>query len=103
MYTHKVTLVRPNTSAPFYYDSLLTTQEYLDFKQNYISKELWVSENVSVSEDGLTFTRIVEFISKAAYDKVMTEWSASHSFYVKQFNEYAITNNHTVTFEAFES
>lgn len=103
MYTHKVTLTRPNTTVPFFYSSLLTNENYLAFKQKYIDNGMMINEIINESQDGLQMTRTLQFVDKAAFELVIAAWSDQNSFYVKSFQEYSVTNNHTVTFEAFAS
>lgn len=103
MYNHQVTLTRPNTSAPFFYSSLLTNQDYLSFKQKYIDSGMLLKETIEESQDGLQMTRTLQLRDKAAFEALIAEWSEKNSFYVKNFQEYSVTNNHTVTFEAFEA
>ncbi len=103
MYNHRVTLTRPTTAAPFFYSSLLTSQNYLAFKQKYLNNGMLLNETIEETPDGLQMTRTLQFRDKAAFEVVIAEWSEKNSFYVKSFQEYSTNNSHSVTFEAFES
>lgn len=103
MYTHKVTLTRPDASTPFFYTSLLSSQTYLDFKQSYIDRGTLINEVVEESSDQLSLVRTLTLVDKPSYEIMMTDWSSKNPFYVKGFLEYIQQHNHTVSFEAFEA
>lgn len=99
MYIHKVTTTRPNTAVPFFYTDLLSNPVYLEFKKPYEESGRLLNETVMQSSNGLTMIRVLSFASKEDFDYMMTNWSDSNRFYVKNFLKYIDDNNHTVTFE----
>jgi len=103
MYTHQVTLKRPNTEHPFFYTDLLASDNYINFKKSYVDAGMLISEKTMVSPDGHTMVRILKFASKDAFDTMMTDWSDRNKFYVKSFLAYIDEHNHSVTFDISES
>jgi hypothetical protein len=99
MYIHKVTITRPDTSAPFFYTDLLSNPVYLEFKKSYLDSGKLLNETVMQSPNNLIMIRVLAFASKEDFDYMMTNWAANNKFYVNNFLKYIEDHNHTVTFE----
>ena len=99
MYIHKVTVKRPDTSNAFFYESLLSSSTYIEFRRPFLESNKLLDETVIQSPDALIMVRVLTFATKEDFDNMMLSWSQNNNFYVKKFLEYIETHNHSVTFE----
>lgn len=103
MYTHKVTIVRPDKTNPFFYHDLYNDGTYALYSQKYKDEGRLISESMEESADGLSLTRTLVFSDKASYEEMLTGWASQNPFYTKRFIQYVQQVRHQVSFDAFES
>lgn len=96
MFTHKVVIFRPDTSSDFYYNAVGTFQDptYVALMATAKDQGSLISEDVSVSSDGLTLERTVVWDTEQSFDQFLTSWLAYQPSYYTDFQTYCAAHNH---------
>jgi len=73
MYTCILTITRPDTSAPFWFDSNVKPPLYDQMAQTFLDGGMVLSIDVAVSQDELVLNRTVSFNTEADFHSVVDQ------------------------------
>jgi hypothetical protein len=96
MYTHKVVIVRSDTSNPFYYDvaGVLNDPFYINLSEQAKTDGKMISENLTVSSDGLILERTVVWDSEQSFTDFLNQWLAHSPNHRTAFQTYSQSVGH---------
>lgn len=97
MYAQKIVQVRPTADVPFYGPETVALQD--EFFKQRVEHPACVSSYASLSEDGLTYTRVTVYTDKEGYWNWFYDSSATRLFFdfSQSLKEHASTNG--ISFE----
>lgn len=100
----QVILKRPDTSAPFYYESdeyRLIEDTISEYGQQAVRDDVIVFFQSDLSDDRLTLTRTVYFSSDEARDNFLNGHKALFPSFIQQRDDYCQKHNHIMEFKFF--
>jgi hypothetical protein len=103
MFKQILTCIRPNTEAPFFHEAA----EYVEIQQMRTTlrethPELVISSATTLSSDGLTFTNVLRYHDKAAYDAYVALVKSTVPNWPRVRNQYYRDNQHVLIAETQE-
>lgn len=96
MYTHKVVIIRPDTTNDFYYNvaGVLDDPVYLELAAQAKTDGKMISENLVVASDGLMLERTVVWDSQQSFDDFLSQWLAHKPNHRTEFQTYSQSVGH---------
>lgn len=96
MYTHKVVIIRPDTTNDFYYNvaGVLDDPVYADLAAQAKADGKMISEDLVVASDGLMLERTVVWDSQQSFDDFLDQWLVHRPNHRTEFQTYSQSVGH---------
>ena len=96
MYTHTVIIIRPDTTNDFYYNvnGTLSDPIYISLANQAKADGRIISEEMTISSDGLTLERKVIWDSEQSFTDFLNQWLIHNPNYRAELQEYSGSVGH---------
>jgi hypothetical protein len=96
MYTHIVIIIRPDTTNDFYYNvnGTLNDPVYISLANQAKADGRIISEEMTISSDGLTLERKVIWDSEQSFTDFLNQWLIHNPNYRAELQEYSGSVGH---------